>query len=113
MARSTNIESFENNHKDLRRQSWRITMAAVGGLLVAIILVGVAGFVVNRDIAQAANQALRYDVELEDNGDDLRVAVLDVRHYQRNMAFGGPSRAGIASFENAYDLMMSELDELE
>jgi hypothetical protein len=40
-------------------------------------------------------QALNYDVELEDEGDDLRVAVLEVRHYHRNIFFGGPSRTQI------------------
>jgi two-component system, OmpR family, sensor histidine kinase VicK len=100
---------------DLREQPWRITIAAVGGLLVAIIVVGLAGFIVNRDIARAANQALSYDVELEDHGDDLRVAILEVRHYQRTLYFSpsGITRSGLADFESSVAILQDEIDQLE
>jgi signal transduction histidine kinase len=52
-------------------------------------------------------------VEIEDHGDDLRIAVLDVRHYHRNLTFAGPSRGGIQVFENAYARLQQEIDELE
>src|SRR3712207_8743406 len=33
---------------EVREQPWRITIAAVGGLLVAILIAGIAGFLLNR-----------------------------------------------------------------
>jgi two-component system, OmpR family, sensor histidine kinase VicK len=96
-----------------RERPWWITTAAVGGLLVAIIVVGVVGLLLNQRVNEVTEEALRYDVELEDHGDDLRVAVLDVRHYHRNIAFTGVSRGGIADFEEAYERLQVEIDELE
>lgn len=99
--------------RDVRKHPWRITIPAVVGLLVAIIVVGVVGLFVNRNLEQVASNALRYDVELEDNGDDLRAAVLDVRHFHRNITFAGPSEWQISKFEDAYAQMHSEIDELD
>jgi two-component system sensor histidine kinase VicK len=97
----------------IREQPWRITIAAVGGLLVAILIAGVAGFLLNRNVERVTDEALRYDVQLEDEGDDLRAAVLDLRHYQRNITFNGPSRNGIEDFEQAYAQLEEEIRELE
>ena len=98
---------------EARERPWRVTMLAVGGLLVAILISGVVGLVLNRNIERVTEKALNYDVELEDEGDDLRVAVLEVRHYHRNIHFGGPSRTQIENFENAYAQLEEELGELE
>ena len=86
---------------------------AVGGLLVAILIAGVVGFLLNRNVVRVTDEALRYDVQLEDEGDDLRAAVLDLRHYQRNITFNGPSRNGIEDFERAYAQLEEEIRELE
>jgi signal transduction histidine kinase len=99
--------------KGNREQPWRITIAAVGGLLVAILIAGVAGFLLNRNVERVTDVALRYDVQLEDEGDDLRAAVLDLRHYHRNIYFGGPTRTQIENFENAYAQLEEEIRELE
>ena len=98
--------------RGIPEQPWRITIAAVGGLLVAILIAGVVGLLLNRNVEQA-NEALTYDVNLEDEGDDLRVAVLELRHYQRNITFEGPSRNGIEDFERAYAQLNEEINELE
>jgi two-component system sensor histidine kinase VicK len=93
---------------------WGVTIAAVGGLLVAIIVVGVVGLLLNRDIQRATDEALRYDIEIEDEGDDLRAAIVDIRHYQHNLLFNRPTTRGdLASFEGAYQLLEHEIDELE
>jgi signal transduction histidine kinase len=96
---------------------WRTTLGAVIGMIVAIIIVGIVGLWLNSNITRAADEALTYDVELEDHGDDMRVAVLEVRHHQRNLYFGeSPTRAGTANFENAFLLLeeeVNEYDELE
>lgn len=103
----------------IREQPVFIALAAVGGLLVAIIVVGLVGLLLNHRIESVTEDALRYDVELEDHGDDLRVAVLDVRHYHRNLYFEAQSdpetlsRGGIEDFEGAYALLLQEIDELE
>jgi two-component system, OmpR family, sensor histidine kinase VicK len=94
-------------------QPWRVTIAAVGGLLVAILIAGLVGLLVNRHVERVTNEALRYDVQLEDEGDDLRAAVLDLRHYHRNVTFGGPTRTQIDNFENAYAQLEEEIRELE
>jgi len=102
-----------NRSKGVREQPWWVTAAAVGGLLGAIIVVGVVGLLLNQRVKEVTEEALRYDVELEDKGDDLRVAVLDLRHFHRNIAFGGVSRGGVAAFEGAYEDVQTEIDELE
>lgn len=94
-------------------QPLRVVVAAVGGLLCAVALVGVVGLVVNGRVEEVTARALGYDVEIEDHGDDLRVAVLDMRHYHRNLAFVGESRGGILAFEDAYETLLQEIDELE
>ena len=96
-----------------RERPWRITIVAVGGLLVMILIAGVVGLLLNRNVERVTNEALRYDVQLEDEGDDLRAAVLDLRHYHRNIHFGGPTRAEIDNFENAYAQLEEEIRELE
>ncbi|MGH2498921.1 MAG: sensor histidine kinase [Candidatus Limnocylindria bacterium] len=83
-------------------QPWRVLIAAVAGLLFAIALAGLLAIAVTRSVTDVASGALDYDVELEDRGDDLRVAVLDMRHYHRNIVFAGPSRHGVADLEQAY-----------
>jgi signal transduction histidine kinase len=102
----------------IREQPWRRTIVAVGGLLVAILIAGVVGFLLNRNVEQVTDEALRYDVQLEDEGDDLRAAVLDLRHYQRNIYFGvissgNPPRGSIEAFDNAYAQLKEEIRELE
>jgi two-component system, OmpR family, sensor histidine kinase VicK len=99
--------------KKIREQPWRISTAAVAGLLVASIFAGLVGLLENERVKQVTDQALRYDIELEDEGDDLRAAVLDMRHYHRNIAFTGPSRRSVADFEDAYARLQEEIGEFE
>ncbi|MDN5696452.1 MAG: hypothetical protein L0G70_00580, partial [Rubrobacter sp.] len=95
------------------------TLAAVGGLLVGIIVVGLAGLFLNHRIESVTEDALNYDVELEDHGDDLRVAILDLRHYHRNLFFEAQSepdslsRSGVSNYEGAYQVLLDEIDQLE
>ncbi len=96
----------------IREQPWRITIAAVGGLLVAIFVAGLVGLLSNRSVENVTDEA-RYDLDLEDEGDDLRAAVLDLRHYQRNITFNGPSKTQIDDFEEAYAQLQEEIRELE
>jgi signal transduction histidine kinase len=99
--------------KQIREQPWRISTAAVAGLLVASIIAGLMGLLQNEGVKRVTDQALRYDIELEDEADDLRVAILDMRHYHRNIAFTGPSRRGIEDFDEAYARLQEEIGEFE
>ena len=99
------------------RGPWRVTIGAVGGLLVAIIIAGLIGFWQTRNIEQVADEAFGY-VELEDEGDDIRAAVLDVRHYHRNLYFnslnaGRLTQEGIDDYETARKNLYEEIGELE
>ena len=86
---------------------------AVAGLLLTIGLAGVVALVLNNQVRRVTDTALQYDIELEDEGDDLRVAILDVRHYHRNLLFGGPTEDAIAEFDDAYAALLEEIGELE
>lgn len=94
-------------------QPWRATALAAGGLLAAIIVAGLLGFFLNRHIAATAEEALRYDVEVEDRGHDLEVAVLEVRHRHRNIAFLGRSPGDARELDAAYRRLQREVDEYE
>ena len=98
--------------RGVREQTWRVTVVALAGLLAAITVAGVTGLLLNRNV-EAANDALVYDVDLEDEGDDLRAAVLDMRHYHRNLYFGGPKGQNVENFEEAHRKLQEEIRELE
>lgn len=92
---------------------WAIVGASIGVLILAILLAGVVLIRENDLVLGITNQALGYDVEIEDEGDDLRVAVLDLRHYQRNIMFDGPSTAALAAFDQGYASLLDELADLQ
>lgn len=103
------LEGLEANPS----RPWKVIVAAVGGLLAVTVLAGVFGLVLNGRIVDVTEDTLAYDVELEDQSDDLRVAILDLRHYHRNITFTGPSRGSLANFENAYAVLHEEIDALQ
>ncbi|MGI8909199.1 MAG: sensor histidine kinase, partial [Rubrobacteraceae bacterium] len=103
--------------RGIREQPWRVTMAAVGGLLVAIIVAGLIGFWQMHNIERVADEAFGY-VELEDEGDDIRAAILDVRHYHRNLYFSAIDSGRLTSdriedYEATREQLYEEIDELE
>ena len=70
------------------------------------------GLLVNLSVENVTDEA-RYDLDLEDEGDDLRAAVLDLRHYHRNITFGGPAENQIDNFDDAYAQLEEEIRELQ
>jgi signal transduction histidine kinase len=80
---------------------------------LAIAVVGLVGLGINARVKRITERALQYDVELEDRGDDFRVAVLDMRHYHRNLVFAGPTRRGVADYEAAYLQLHLRIDDLD
>jgi two-component system, OmpR family, sensor histidine kinase VicK len=101
--------------RDRARQgsAWWAIAGAVGALLLAIVVLGVVAIVQNERVLSVTSRALAYDLEVEDEGDDIRVAVLDLRHFHRNIAFGGPSAQAVTDFDQGYATLLHELDELE
>lgn len=97
----------------LHNRPWWIEGGSISGLLLAIAIVGLVGLGINARVKAITERALEYDVELEDRGDDFRVAVLDMRHYHRNLVFAGPTRRGVADFEAAYLQLHARIDELD
>ena len=92
---------------------WRTAVVALAGLLVAVAVVGVAGILINRNIHQTVERAIAFDVELEDRGDDLRVAILDVRHYHRDLLLNNPSVPRIEAWQGRYTIMLEEIARLD
>ena len=91
---------------------WRLAILAVAGLLGLMIIDGIVSFALTGQVERITDEAIQYDIELEDEADDLRVAVLDVRHYHRNLHFTGASRGAIDDFEQAYADLQEEIGEL-
>lgn len=92
---------------------WRLGVITVGALLIAVAAVGVVGISINRTVQNVVERAIAFDVELEDNADDLRVAILDLRHFHRNLIFGEPLGARVEAWEERYRAVVAEIDELE
>jgi signal transduction histidine kinase len=91
----------------LANRAWRdstlILGVSLGGLLIAIAIAGVVGLVINHNTGEITEHALDHDVNLEDEGDDLRAAILDLRHYHRDFYFVGPeSPEALANLTRAY-----------
>ena len=99
--------------RDMRLRPWQTVIAAVAGLLLVVALAGFSGFVLNQRISEVTREVIRYDVELQAEGDELRAATLDLRHYHRNILFGGPTSSNVEDFEIAYARLHGEIDELE
>jgi two-component system, OmpR family, sensor histidine kinase VicK len=98
--------------EELHPHSWWLTNVSISGLLLAIALAGLVALGVNERVRGALVQAIQYDLEIEDRADDLRLAVLDLRHYHRNIVFGGPSPRRIEDFETAYQRVLEHIEEL-
>ena len=92
---------------------WRLVVNSIVIVLLAVGSVGLVGVVENARVKDAAEGAIEYDVAVADIGDDLRVAVLNLRDFHRNIVFSGPSESRIADFDTAYDQLLFEIDRLE
>jgi signal transduction histidine kinase len=95
------------------KRPWRIVAASIAGLIIAIAAAGVIVLLQVEEVMEVTDRALMYDLEVEDEGDDLRVAVLDVRHYHRDILLNGPTHEALLNYEEAYAKILEEIDELE
>lgn len=81
------------------------------GFLGAIALTGVAGLVTIRDVHDITERTLEIDVDLEDEADDLRAAILDLGHFDRDL-FDGPNQPGSRlNLELAHAQLVEQLDD--
>jgi signal transduction histidine kinase len=96
-----------------RGQPWRLAIAAVGALVLVLVAIGVIGLVINASVARVVDEALRYDIELEDEADDLRVASLDLQAYHRLILLTDPTPLRAEQLGERHELLLAELDELE
>lgn len=92
---------------------WGLAAAAIVTLLFVIGTVGVIGVNENARVKNASKRAIQYDVAVAGAGDNLRVAVLDLRHNHRNIVFSGPTEQTIADFDAAYATLLTEIDRLD
>ncbi len=91
---------------------WRVLALVLLGLLVAVAVASVAALLLTRSVGSVADRALRSDIALEDEAEDVLVAVLEVRQYQRTLGYTGPTRAALAEFDAAYQGLVAEIGEL-
>jgi signal transduction histidine kinase len=98
---------------DIRSQPGRLAIAAVVGLLVVVVLAGALELALHERVDSVTDRALKYDIRLEDQGDDLRLAVFNLDLQHRNLALVGPSREGVDDFDRAYDDLQLEIDKMD
>ena len=96
-----------------RMRSWWIVSASLGGLLVAIAVMGLVSLALNQRVKTVVDEAVRYDVELEHLGHELRLAVLDLRNHHFNLRDGGPSAAERVEFEQSYAYLVETIAAIE
>jgi signal transduction histidine kinase len=97
----------------LRSRPWPLTILAVVALVVGLVAVGVIGLVVNERIGRVVADAIAYDIELEEEADDLRAAVLDLQAYHRLIALDDPSPLRAEQLDLRYEALLEEIGELE
>lgn len=80
-----------------------------------MLVIGALALAINENtrVKHLTEQALNFDVEVEDEGDDIRIAVLELRHVHRNIALGGASPTSTGDFDAAFADLTEELGELE
>jgi signal transduction histidine kinase len=98
---------------DIRSQPGQLAIAAVVGLLAVVVLGGALELALHERVDSVTDRALQYDIRLEDQGDDLRLAVFNLDLQHRNLALVGPSREGVDDFDIAYDDLQEEIDQMD
>ena len=99
--------------KGLQPNSWWFVNLWISGLMIAIALAGMVALGINAQVKHVLHDALQHDLEIEDRTDDLKMAVLDMRHFHRNLIFGGPSPRRLNDFEAAYEQLLIHIDDLD
>ena len=98
---------------DIRSQPGQLAIVAVVGLLALVVLAGAIELALHERVDSVTERALKYDIRLEDQGDDLRLAVFNLDLQHRNLALVGPSRKGVDDFDRAYDDLQVEIGKMD
>jgi two-component system, OmpR family, sensor histidine kinase VicK len=109
----TLVVTGENEERVASPRAWWIVGASIGALVLAIIVAGLLAINENNRVKEITEQALSFDIEVEDEGSDVQVAVLDLRHIHRNLVFSGSSESTFSDFDDTYANLLEELRELE
>src|SRR5215510_6924856 len=99
--------------REVGQGPWRVLVLVLVGLLIAVGVASVAALLLTRNVGDVADRALRSDIALEDEAEDILIAVLEVRQYQRTLGYAGPTRSALADFDAAYDDLVSQIHDLE
>jgi len=91
---------------------WRLAIIAVAGLVAGLVAIGIVGLIVNARIGQVVEDTIAYDIELEDEADDLRVAVLDLDAYHRLILLNDPSALRAEQLAEHYAVLLEEIAEM-
>lgn len=102
-----------NRMRALATAPWYVAGVSLLVLLFALGVVAIVGVVENTRLKDASERAITYDVAVSAVGDDIRVAVLDLRHHHRNIVFSGPTDAVIADFDATYVALLQHIGQLE
>ncbi len=92
---------------------WWFAGLSILVLLLALGTVAIFGVAETTRLQNSSEQAIQYDVAVSGLGDDIRVAVLDLRHNHRNIVFSGPTDEVIAEFDETYQVLLDHIDQLE
>ena len=98
---------------DIRSQPGQLAVAAVVGLLALVVLAGALELALHERVDSVTDRALQYDIRLEDQGDDLRLAIFDLDLQHRNLALVGFSRKGVDDFDRAYEDLQVEIGKMD
>ena len=80
---------------------------------MAIAIAGIVGLAVGRTVRQTTEVALRNDLTLKDDADDLRIAILEIRHDHRNLASNGFSTKSFTELRQSHADLLEEIRQVD
>jgi signal transduction histidine kinase len=102
-----------NPSNEIDPRSWRIVVASICSLILAVVVAGVFAIVVNERVNQLMTRTLRHDIGIEDEGDDLREDVLDLWVLHNQITVGGPTPDLLAALNGAHAAVLDQIDRLD
>ncbi len=90
---------------------WRLVAGALGLLLAGAVVACVVALGLTRSVTEVAERTLLEDVEVEDEAEDVAVAVLALKGEHAQLTITGPTRAGAAEHALALAELRTEIGE--
>jgi signal transduction histidine kinase len=91
---------------------WRLVAGALALMLAVALAACVIALTLTQSVTQVAERTLLEDVELEDEAEDVAVAVLALKGEHAQLTITGPSRAGAEEHALALAELRTEIGEL-